>query len=320
MLDGPISHASAWTAETAIAGDGVVSLDETCRDELARTAAHLDANPLPLELLRPDEVEMPACRGLMAGVLETLTAGAGFALIDGMHIDGLAPETVRKLYWLLISTLGPPVAQKWDGTMVYEVTDTGLTERAGNGVRSSKTSQGQYYHTDNSFNLPPDFVALMCLRPAKSGGRSGIVSFQTAYNRLLDEAPELIGRYYRPFWFDRQHEHAPGDERLSRSPVFEDADGAVHVRFSRRLIEYGYELSGEPMDAETRAAVTKLCEIMERPELNRSFDFRPGQIQVLNNRRLGHRRTAFEDWPEPDRRRHLLRLWVRREGGRNYLG
>jgi len=46
------------------------------------------------------------------------------------------------------------------------------------------------------------------------------------------------------------------------------------------------------------------------------MDFRPGDIQWLSNYAALHSRTEFVDWPEPQRRRHLLRLWLRREGDR----
>ena len=38
--------------------------------------------------------------------------------------------------------------------------------------------------------------------------------------------------------------------------------------------------------------------------------FEPGDVQLLNNHVCVHGRTAFEDWDEPDHRRHLLRLWL----------
>ena len=44
------------------------------------------------------------------------------------------------------------------------------------------------------------------------------------------------------------------------------------------------------------------------------MDFRPGDIQFLNNRVVIHSRTDFEDYPELERRRHLLRLWLRTPG------
>ena len=40
------------------------------------------------------------------------------------------------------------------------------------------------------------------------------------------------------------------------------------------------------------------------------FALRPGDMFFVNNRWILHNRTAFEDHPDPDRRRHLLRLWL----------
>lgn len=51
-----------------------------------------------------------------------------------------------------------------------------------------------------------------------------------------------------------------------------------------------------------------------------AFTFEPGQIQVLNNLVIGHRRTAYQDWPQPERRRHLVRLWLRNSGRAFYNG
>jgi len=315
-INGPM----AWTADSAPADDGIVRLSAICLSEVSSVAAALATDARPIEALAPDEFPMTACRALMTSVRRELSEGVGVVVIDRLPVDELGPSVAAKIYWLLLSMAGRPVAQKWNGQVIYDVTDTGLTEEAGNGVRSSKTNQGQYYHTDNSFNLPPEFVSLCCLKTAKAGGVSGLVSFQAAYNCLLEDAPELIGRFYRPFYFDRQMEHAPDDERLSFKPVMVAGAGGVDVNFSRRLIEYGYKLAGEPMDNEARAALEALTSIIERPELNREFAFQPGQIQILNNRRIGHRRTAFEDWPEPERKRHLVRLWLRDSGGPGYVG
>ena len=46
------------------------------------------------------------------------------------------------------------------------------------------------------------------------------------------------------------------------------------------------------------------------------MEFRPGDIQLVHNHTLLHDRTAFTDWPEAERRRHLLRLWLAPENAR----
>jgi hypothetical protein len=40
------------------------------------------------------------------------------------------------------------------------------------------------------------------------------------------------------------------------------------------------------------------------------MDFQPGDIQWLKNSVVLHKRTEYVDWPEPERKRHLLRLWL----------
>lgn len=46
------------------------------------------------------------------------------------------------------------------------------------------------------------------------------------------------------------------------------------------------------------------------PAINLQMEFKVGDMQFLHNHQILHSRTDFEDWPEPERRRHLLRLWL----------
>jgi len=40
------------------------------------------------------------------------------------------------------------------------------------------------------------------------------------------------------------------------------------------------------------------------------MSFQPGDMQFLKNSVVLHARTAYEDFEEPDARRHLVRLWL----------
>lgn len=320
ILETPLDSPMAWAAETLLENDGLVELDADCRAELDRTADLLAANPLPVEALRVGDFEMPACRAAMGRVRAQLEDGYGFAIVDRLPVERLGTDISKKLYWLLMSMAGRPVAQAWQGTMVYDVQDTGKKSTAGSGVRSSKTNGGQSYHCDNTFNLPPDFVGLLCLQTARKGGVSGLISLETVYNLLLEDHPETLPRLYEPFYFDRQNEHAPDDVRWSYKPVFEFDAGRLTAYFNPRRVEHGYELRGVAMDGPTRAAIQALQRVSERSGLGKDFVFRRGQIQIVNNRRLAHRRTAFRDWPEPERRRHLVRMWLRDAGRPFYMG
>ncbi len=311
----------AWTDDNLPDDAGLVRVSDACRAELLATADLLESNPLPVVSLRPDDFEMPACRKMMVQAKNSLEEGVGFAVIDRLPVEELGRETATGLYWLLTNMLGQTVAQKWDGTMVYDVLDTGRKRVAGSGIRSSITNEGQGYHTDNSFNLAPDYVALFCLRAAMEGGVNGVISFPAAHNKMLERHPDLLGRLYEPFYFDRQTEHAPEDtDRVSQAPIFRYDGDTLHTQFADMLVFAGYDVAGETMDAKGREAIAALTAIIEEPNARHDFLFEPGQIQIVDNRRLGHRRTAFTDWPEPERRRHLVRLWVRNSGRPFYLG
>ena len=320
MLEQPFSSPMTWDAKTLLTDEGRIDLDGACLAELDQAAAELRDNPLPVEVLMPDDFDLPACRAAMAQAHAQIYNGIGFAIIDRVPVDRLDTDVAKKLYWLLMSMVSRPVAQKWDGAIIYDVIDTGKKALPGSGVRSSKTNGGQSYHTDNAFNLPPDFVALFCLQTAQKGGVSGLVSLETVYNILLSEFSDVLPRLYEPFYFDRQMEHAPDEERLSHKPIFEVDGDALNVNFSPRLVEHGYQMKGEELDPEARAAIDALCRTTEIDNLCKRFEFERGQIQIVNNRRLGHRRTAFRDAEEPEDRRHLVRIWVRKTGRPFYQG
>lgn len=309
-----------WVAETMLPHDGLVTLEGKHLDELRATAKEISENPLPTEALRPHYFDMPACSILMNAVRKQLNEGMGFAIIDRLPIDEFGGETSKKLYWILMNMIGGTVAQKWDGTMLYDVTDTKVETAAGNGVRSSKTNAAQGYHVDNAFNLPPDFVALFCLQTAIEGGISGLISFETIYNILLERYSDLLPRLYQPFYYDRQHEHAPGESLTHKKPMIEYDGKCIAFNFSPRIIRQGYELAGIEMDGPAKAVLEALREITELSGIGKSFAFERGQIQIVNNRRLGHRRTGFTDHIEPSKRRHLVRIWIRNGGRPFYMG
>jgi len=312
---GPI----AWVGERLSPDAGVMSLSNACMAELHAAARILCENPLPVVALRPEDFELSACRQIMHQVRAELEDGLGFVVLDRLDIGQFDRETAIALYWILASMVARPVAQKWNGQMVYDVRDTGLTP--GNGVRPDITNIDQNFHTDNSYNLcPPDYVVLLCLQSAMEGGVSGVVSLVAAHNEMRRRHPDLLPRLYEPFWFDRQREHAPDDVKVVRHPLFELEGGRLTGRLSRFQVLNGYALAGEPLDAKGAAALDAFERVMNDPALLHEFVLQPGQIQFVDNRRCGHKRTGFRDYPEEDRKRHLVRLWLRHKGRAFYNG
>ncbi|MDF1747903.1 MAG: TauD/TfdA family dioxygenase [Alphaproteobacteria bacterium] len=316
VLTGPL----VWRAADLKEQDWLFRLDDACLKEIDSAVLHHKRHRLPIEMLDAKRFDMPCCQIVMSKVRDALVSGCGFALVDRLPMDRLSQEDAKLSYWLLSSMISRPVAQKLDGTMIYDVQDTGKKAVAGSGVRPDKTNIDLTFHNDNSYNNPmPDFVGLLCLKPAKRGGVSRVMSFETAHNALLKSHPDVLPRLYEPFIFDRQREHLDEDPPTISEPVFEN-NGGLTARLGIHQVRNGYEMQTSGMDDATRAAISSLEKVFADPDLQFHFTMTAGQFQYVNNKVIGHSRTEFEDFEELENRRHLIRLWMRDVGDRSYTG
>jgi alpha-ketoglutarate-dependent taurine dioxygenase len=311
-----IAVQQTWTRATLTPRDWMVSVPDDCVAEMDAVLAALRGAAPPLDALSPDDFDVAACRRLMGRVHEKLYRGEGLVVLDRLPVERYTEAENRAVGWLLASMLGAVVAQKWDGTRTYDVKDSG--QALGYGVRRSVTNLDQPFHTDGGWlSSPPSLVGLFCLDTASEGGLSRFVSLVTAHERLRSR-PDLLERLYHPFWWDRQAEHAPGDSRVSSHPVFADDGGGLLARYYEDYVVNGQALAGEPLDADGKAALAALRELVDDPRHWVEFRIERGQFQYLNNRRFAHSRTGFADGGDDARRRHMLRFW-NREGGKTDL-
>jgi alpha-ketoglutarate-dependent taurine dioxygenase len=248
-----------------------------------------------------------------------LDDGVGFAVLDRLPVDDYPIETLLEIYWVLGQCIGRPVAQKWNGQMIYDVADTGADYAYG--TRGSYTSVELNFHTDNAFaRMVPDYVGLFCRHPAKSGGISRFCSVYSVHQRMLEQYPQALERLYQPVLFDRQKEHRDGAEPVCLAPYFSWHNNRLFARANASLIRKGYEVAGEPMDTTLAAALEAIDEVCAAEDLWYEAPLQRGQVQYLNNHEVGHYRSAFEDFDEPERKRHLYRLWHRESGSTSYDG
>jgi hypothetical protein len=307
----------AWVRATLSPRDWLVSLPSAAVGELDAVVDQLRREPLPTLLLSPAQFELTECRRVMETVGRQLRDGIGLAVLDRVPVERYSGEENRAIGWLLGSLLGRLVAQKWDGAMLYDVRDTGRA--LAYGVRRSVTNLDLQFHTDAPWlAAPPELVGLLCLHPAVEGGVSRFVSLVTAHEELGRRHPAFLDRLYRPLPWDRQAEHAPGDRKVSWQPVFERRAVGMRGRFNLSLIENGEELEGCPLDQAGRDAVKAMSDILDDPARWVEFTIEQGQIQYLNNLLFAHSRTPFRDADEPERKRHLIRLWNRDEGRQTF--
>jgi alpha-ketoglutarate-dependent taurine dioxygenase len=319
VLRHPSSERLVWLADDIGPGDYLISITDTALIEIDKLAAFFSDNPLPLLQRKFDEFELPACRDLMAQMKSKLDDGVGFAVLDRLPMDDYPIETMLEIYWILGQCMGRPVAQKWNGQMIYDVADTGADYAYG--TRGSYTSVELNFHTDNAFaRMVPDYVGLFCRHPAKSGGVSRLCSLYSVHQRLFELYPEQLARLYQPVLFDRQKEHRDGAEPVCLAPYFSWRNDRLFARANASLIRKGYEVAGVTMDQALTSALDAIDEVCAAPDLWYEASLQRGQIQYLNNHEVGHYRSAFEDYDEPERKRHLYRLWHREAGSTSYDG
>jgi len=319
ILNEDLPDSQAWRRQSIAPKDWLVSLPRRCLEELDAAARQVRQNPLPTVLLDPQQFSLASCAQVMDRVRQQVCRGIGLAVLDRVPVERYTTEENGALAWLLGSLLGRLVAQKWDGTMVYDVRDTG--QALGYGVRRSVTNLDLTFHTDAPWlNLPPELVGLYCINPAREGGVSRFVSLCSAHNEFRRRHRDLLPRLYQPFPWDRQAEHGPDDAKTARRPIFQYDGQSLRGCFNDKLIATGADLAGEPLDFEGREAVETMRAILDSPELCVEFTIERGQVQFINNRQFAHSRTDFKDAPESHLKRHLIRLWTREEGHRSFHG
>ncbi len=318
-LTAPVANGRTWLARDLDPDEIVVRLGGDTRAELLALAGAIAADPLPILLRRPAQFSMPWLTAVMRAVKQRLDDGPGLAVVDGVPLDEVDAEMAKAAFWVLGQAIGQPVAQKWDGTMLYDVTDTGAAYDYG--VRGSWTNVELGFHTDNAFGLaPPDAVGLMCLYPALEGGTSRFCSLYQVHNRLLADHPAALERLYGPMLWDRQAEHAAGAPRVSRGPMFRFDGRRLSVRANVSLVRTGHAVAGSPMDAPLSDALDVLETVTADPALWFELPLERGHLQYLNNREIAHYRSPFTDQPDGTKKRHLVRTWHRDWGGPTYDG
>jgi len=195
--------------------------------------------------------------------------------------------------------------QNAGGHLLGHVRDLGRSSMDPN-ARIYQTHERQTHHTDSC-----DVVGLLCLRTAKSGGLSSLVSSTTIFNEMRRRRPDLLSLLLDPIETDRRGEVPEGGKPYFPIPVFNWHKGLLSAIYQRQYIESARRFPRVPPLSQVQIEALDLFdELANDPKLNLTMELQPGDIQLVHNHTILHDRTAFEDFVEPDRKRHLLRLWV----------
>jgi hypothetical protein len=241
-------------------------------------------------------------------ILHEIEHGRGFMLLRGIARSRYTDAECETIYWGLGVHLGLPISQNSRGHLLGHVRDEGRTQADPN-ARAYQTNQRMDFHTDM---LPVDVLGLFCLRSAKSGGASKLTSALTIHNVMRKECPDLLETLYGTFHIDWRGEQPPGENPWFTLPMFSECGGKVTSRINSlpyydSAARHGERYRPTPIQ---REALERVQEIANRPELMLTMDFQEGDVQLINNHVMLHAREAYEDYPQPGRERHLLRMWI----------
>lgn len=311
MLVNGVSDERAWQASTI---DDTTAwyypLSEDCISSFEHIIRDARRQPGPITEISHPAALSNGCGECLQPALDALNSGRGFAIVERVPIEQYTMDEAQSMYWLIGQFLGTPMEQNIQGTLLYDVRDTG--QNVAQGARFSVTNAESSFHNDNSFGeLLPELVGLLCLHTAKSGGQSQLISGYALHNELLENHPDVLKTLYQLFCFDRRGQFQTGESPTSQFPIFQWSGDELTLRYLHYYIQVGHERAGKRLSTDQKKALEIVEGLLSLADFRVEFNLQPGQMLFTNNRWILHNRTAFEDYTDPARRRHYVRLWLR---------
>ncbi|GLC67933.1 hypothetical protein PLESTF_000624400, partial [Pleodorina starrii] len=274
-------------------------------------AAAAEALQRRLVRLTPADFPLPTLGPKLLALREELLQGRGFALLRRLPVERYSPLQAAAAFLGIGCHVGSARSQNAQGHVLGHVADLGLSS-SDPAVRIYQTRERQTFHTDSC-----DVVGLLCLREARQGGDSLLVSADSLFNTLRREAPGLLRRLLAPMPHDRRGEVPEGQQPFFDIPVFSWHQGHLTIFYQRQYFDSAQRFpQARRLTDEDVAALDVLDALANDPSLYLSMRLAPGDMQFVHNHNMLHDRTAFVDWDEPGQRRHLLRLWLAVPGAR----
>jgi hypothetical protein len=289
--------------------DWITRLESTDIEELE--SAVNASRDVPIVSLTRNDIVLPSLGLKLEKLRRDVVDGRGFVLIRGLPVSEFDRETVARMYYGIGAWFGDPVPQNAAGHLLGHVKDIGQ-DPSNPEHRVYATNFRHLFHTDSC-----DIVGLLCLQPAKSGGQSAIASSTSLYNKMASIRPDLAEILGQPFPVDRKGEIPAGKGPTYEIAIFHHFAERLTTVYARDFIEAAQRFDHIPRLTELQIeAMDMLDALAASDEFRLDMDFQPGDIQFLHNHQILHSRTSYEDYTEPELKRHLLRLWLSAPKGR----
>jgi hypothetical protein len=303
----PVIDPAGWRVED-LGRSTAFTLDDGHLAELDTALARLERTGMPIEAMRRTDFRFDRLAKLLSDVRYQLMDGLGFAQIRNFPIGRYSRWRTAAAYWGLGAYLGKAVMQNALGHMIGHERDLGH-DRNDPHHRNYQTNQDTDFHAERC-----DIVGLLCLQPAKQGGELQIVSSITVYNEMLKRRPDLVAEMIKPLYRDRRGEVPAGKEPWYTLPMFCFQNGYLSVRGGYLFVKSAQRFPEVPRLTDAQREALDLLQAISA-ECHLAVRLEPGDIQFVHSHVILHARTEYEDWPEPERKRHLLRLWLNTDLG-----
>lgn len=297
-------HPSAWGTDTVRFKEDIVwqlesrhidALDNALNQVKLKETESIQQSDFPLDDIQDSIEEW----------VNIIQEERGIIFLKGFPIRRYSKDECEKIYWGLGTHLGEAQSQSLSGDRLGHVVDLGGKDSR---YRAYQNSTELALHTDAT-----DIVGMMCLVPAKQGGLSGYASGPAIYNELLEKDPQALATLCEGFHYHRFGEQAPGDSPVTEEkiPVFSMQDNYLSVSYLRSYIELAFgELQRDKTEAEQHA-LDQMDRVAHSSKFYCQFYLEPGDILFFSNYVVLHNRTEFFDDDDLEKRRHMLRLWLR---------
>ncbi len=301
----PTLTVAAWRGpDLAGSSDWIHELSGPEVADLERAVAAVRESGRPRTELTRADVPLTDLGVAIGRWRDALAQGRGFVLARGLPVDRWSLEEATLAYWIIGLHLGTPVPQNFHGELLTDVRDTGA-DPADPSTRLYRTRAEQDFHTDGA-----DIIGLLCLRTARRGGQSRIVSSLAVFDEVRRRDPAVAEVLFGDFPWHYYDPAMPAPTFFVR-PVCAVRGRSLNTAFIPWYIRRAHEVPGAPpLSAAQERAISLMETVANDPALYLDMEFRPGDVQLLKNSVILHKRTSYEDWDEPERKRHLLRLWL----------
>jgi hypothetical protein len=299
-----IDHRSAWRADKVGKQDMTIELDDRHLYAFDRALQAVHTAGIDLCDITREHFDLADIAGDVLRWRNEIMDGYGLVILKGFPIEQYSQDDIAMTYWGLATQIGIPMSQSMMGDRLGHVVDVaGKDPRE----RAYRNSTELSMHTDAC-----DVVGMLCLQKAIEGGVSGYASAITVYNEITKRRPDLLPILFHGFYYHRFGEEQPGQAPVTeqRIPVFSLKDGYLSVNYLRAYIDLACQKLNQPLTDEETEALDLVDEIAHGDAIALRFITEPGEAVFFNNLTVLHNRSAFEDADEPEKKRHLLRLWL----------